>query len=291
MSNKSKNLTEARIVKDDEFYTRMEDIESEIPFYSHHFRGKKIYLNCDDPKKSNFYKYFSENFDKIGISELHCTHLPTSDSQPHIYRKHTSKEDYEDIKIESGDFRSEGCEGILSKCDIIISNPPFSLFREYYAQIKKYRKKFLIIGSQNAHTYKEFFEDFAKNKVWMGVSKPKAFHRPNGSVQKFGNICYHTNLSHAERDEELMLTSEYSENRYKKYENFDAIEVSKVSNIPKKYDGLMGVPISFLEKYCPNQFEIVGMDNELTKKTNGKSERFRIDGNTLYARIVIRHKR
>lgn len=217
------NLSAAKRAKNDEFYTQLTDIEKELRNYKKHFRGKTVLCNCDDPFES-------------GENEL--TELEGD-----------------------GDFRSEECLALLEEADVVVTNPPFSLFREYVATLMEYGKKFIAIGSQNAITYKEFFPLLKNDEVWPGVTHPKEFVQRNGEIKKFGNICWFTNLDIRKRHEELILVKKYAghEDEYPKYDNYDAIEVSKVVNIPLDYAGVMGVPITFLDKYSPDQFEIVGL--------------------------------
>ncbi len=266
----NKNLTAAKKAKNDEFYTQFPDIEKELCHYKPHFAGKVVFCNCDDPTWSNFWRYFHLNFAHLGLKKLIATHYDPNES--------TYKMEYEggnDTNVEigvktpllqNGDFRSEECIELLKEADIVVTNPPFSLFREYTAQLVKYGKKFVIIGNMNAITYKEFFPLMKDNKVWLGYMSPKTFMQPDGNEKKFGNVMWYTNLDIPKRHEPIDLIEHYSPEKYPKYDNYDAINVDKTLDIPKDYDGVMGVPISFLDKYCPEQFEIVGgsMDYEHT---------------------------
>ena len=249
------NLNKAKAAKNDEFYTRLEDIEKELKHYTEHFKGKVVYCNCDDANRSNFFKYFSTNFQKLGLKKLITSGL--KDNGTGIVAIQTG--DDIDIYDGNGDFRSEECIEFLKEADIVVTNPPFSLFREYVAQLMQYGKKFLILGSMNAITYKEIFPYIKNNELWLGITSVKDFIQPNGEIKKFGNICWFTNLEHKKRNEELILYKSYNPTEYPKYENYDTIEVSKVAEIPMDYDGVCAVPISFLDKYCPNQFRIVGL--------------------------------
>lgn len=272
---KGKNLSAAKTAKNDEFYTRLEDIEKELKHYKKHFRNKIVFCNCDDPEWSNFWRFFSTKFEFLGLKKLISTHH-VKDGQS--YKLELKKDingdgviDGEDLiktPLEGdGDFRSKESIEILKEADIIVTNPPFSLFREYIDLLMNYNKNFLIIGSQNAITYKEFFPLLKENKVWLGNTMAKKFIQPDGSEKTFGNICWFTNLSHKKRLEDLILYKFYegNEEEYQKYDNYNAIEVSKVKNIPVDYEGVMGVPITFLEKHNPEQFEIVGI-------TSGRDE-------------------
>ena len=249
------NLHKAKAAKNDEFYTRLEDIEKELEHYTEHFKGKVVYCNCDDANRSNFFKYFSTNFQKLGLKKLITSGLKNDGTG--VVAIQTG--DDIDIYDGNGDFRSEECIEFLKEADIVVTNPPFSCFRQYVAQLMQYGKKFLIIGNMNAITYKEIFSYIKNNELWLGITSIKDFIQPNGEIKKFGNICWLTNLEHKKRNEELILYKSYNPTEYPKYENYDAIEVSKVAEIPMDYEGVMGVPISFLDKYCPNQFGIVGL--------------------------------
>lgn len=299
MATKSSNsnLHRAAKVKNDEFYTRRADIEKELKHYKDQFQGKVIYCNCDDPFESDFFKYFAANFNALGLKKLITTSYvksPIVGKQLPLFEMRGLKPNgKEPIKIEvsevkdlnsdgaigledverllkddanavislkdNGDFRSEECVKLLKRADIVVTNPPFSLFREYVAQLMEHGKKFLIIGNDNAISYKEFFEVIKKNKVWSGYGKVKEFKQPDGTIKKFGNVGWYTNLDTTKRHEKLTLYKKYSPKEYTKYDNYNAIEVSKVSDIPMNYKGVMGVPVTFLDKYNPNQFEILGI--------------------------------
>ncbi|MDD3793607.1 MAG: adenine-specific methyltransferase EcoRI family protein [Candidatus Gracilibacteria bacterium] len=261
------NLRKANKAKNDEFYTQLSDIEKELGHYKQHFKGKTIFCNCDDPEESNFWKYFELNFEYLGIKKLVSTHF--EDEKPSYKleiigdRNHDGKINKLDIiktpLKQNGDFRSPECIEILKESDIIITNPPFSLFREYVAQLMEYNKTFLIIGNQNALTYKEIFKLIKDDKIWLGYTFPKEFRESNGNMKKFGNIAWYTNLEIQKRYEDLILYKIYNENNYMKYYNFDAINIDKVKEIPLDYSGFMGVPITFLNNYNPKQFEIIGL--------------------------------
>jgi hypothetical protein len=280
MANKS--LGAAKQAKNDEFYTRYDDIERELTHYREQFRGKVVYCNCDDPAESAFADYFKLNFDFLGLKKLICTRYAKSTlfnasesfhfDKPRMrgaYVLEISQEDKEQPKVfgktalsQEGDFRSDECVELLKEADIVCTNPPFSLFREYIAQLMKYEKKFLVIGSINVITYKEIFPLIKNNLLWGGYTNPKQFTSPSGEIEKLGNVQWWTNLDVSKRHEKLILIEKYSPEKYPHYDNYDAIEVSKTANIPVDFDGVMGVPISFLDKYNPEQFEIIG----ITKK-------------------------
>ena len=275
---KTKNLHEAKKTKNDEFYTLYEDVEKELRHYHHHLEGKIIYCNADKDW-SAFVNYFLENKDTIGYKELIYTHT---------------------------DFRSPECVELLKEADIVVTNPPFSLFREYISLLVEHDKKFLVIGNSNAIITKEIFPLVQNNKVWLGTGNVSTFLQPDGSEKKFGNICWFTNLEHNKRNEEIILVREYNEDDYPKYDNYNAINVDKVKDIPVDYDGVMGVPISFFSRYNPNQFEIIWQASGNTRKcapesvmsevgyTKNKEDRGGcpvLNGKRVYTRILIRHKK
>ncbi len=320
--SENRNLHVARRAAKDEFYTQLIDIEKELRHYKEHFRGKVIYCNCDDPRVSNFFKYFSLNFEHLGLKRLITTCYKNQqrdlfsrhDAEQAIWLEYTGDKDGNrmpdphEIEVHrlqgDGDFRSQECIELLKEADIVVTNPPFSLFREYVAQLMEYGKKFLIIGHQNAITYKEIFPFIKANKIWLGYGfqggaahfmsryedYATASDRKEGMIRVSG-VHWFTNLEHRKRNEELILYREYSSEEYPKYDNYDAIEVSKTKDIPMDWDGAMGVPITFLDKYNPEQFEIVGMDRPLITQLTGKQSRFRVNGKEKFARIVIQNKK
>ena len=294
---KNSNLTAAKNAKKDEFYTQLSDIENELRHYKQHFRGRTVLCNCDDPRVSNFFHYFAYSFEELGLRRLITTCYKNRDadlfsqneSERAIWLEYTGDKngnrvpDAEEIGLHElrgdGDFRSRECIELLRQADIVVTNPPFSLFREYVAQLVEYEKKFLIIGNKNAITYKEIFPLIKENKVWAGVRnwaggmwfESSNYDEPESDIVKVVNgkklknvpSIWFTNLDHTKRHEPLILTSRYTPEAYPKYDNYDAINVDKTADIPCDYDGVMGVPITFLDKYCPEQFEIVGMcENE-----------------------------
>ena len=301
MSNNS-NLHRAKKAKNDEFYTLLSYIENELRHYRDHFKDKVVYCNCDDPTQSNFVKYFQINFDKLNLKKLIATgYRKDSRGVKLVYDSDNKDANVEELEG-NGDFRSEECAKLLDESDIVVSNPPFSLFHEYVAQLVKYDKKFLIIGNMNAITYKEIFPLIKANKLWLGCGQTSAtwFQVPEDTENQFAKYvdgkkmvpvkaCWYTNLDHKKCHEFLTLTEKYDPARYPKFDNYDAINVDKTVDIPKDYYGVMGVPITFIDKYNPEQFEIVGelhhgSDNEFdyTKPI--------IDGKKKYTRILIRRK-
>ena len=287
----NKNLHKAKDNKKDEFYTQLSDIERELKYYKHHFKDKIVYCNCDDPRVSNFFHYFSYNFEKLGLKKLIATCYKNqsmdlfsqNDSEQAIYLEYTGDKngnfvpDPNEIGIKhlkgDDDFRSKESIDLLTQADIVVTNPPFSLFREYVAQLVEYDKKFVIVGHQNAITYKEIFKLIKENKLWLGYGfKGGAGHfinehyedyatatdRKEGMIRVSG-VHWFTNLEINKRHEDLILYKNYTLDEYSSYENFNAINVNKTKDIPVDYDGFMGVPITFLDKYNPDQFEIIGL--------------------------------
>lgn len=253
MANGNANLHRAKREKNDEFYTQYSDIEKELVHYKDFFNGKTVYCNCDTIA-SNFMKFFDDKFDEYGLKKLIITGLKSKGGI--LYQRTKNSVYVGDLKGD-GRFQSEECIEFLKECDVVVTNPPFSLFREYVALLMQYNKKFLIIGNMNAITYKEIFPLIKDNKLWLGTQYVKEFVSKIGEVKKFGNILWFTNLDHKKRHQEIDLYKKYNPEEYPKYDNFDAINVNKVADIPVDYCGVMGVPLTFLEKYCPDQFEII----------------------------------
>ena len=299
------NLHAAKRAKNDEFYTRIEDINKELSHYRNHFKGKAVFLNCDDPEWSNFWKFFELNFEFLGLKKLISTHFERDKPS---YKLEISGDVNGDGKVneldiiktpleQNGDFRSPECEALLEEADIVVTNPPFSLFREYIDLLVKHNKKFLVIGSQNAITYKETFPLIQTNKLWLGVTAPKVFTQPDGTEKKFGNICWFTNLKHKKRNEEIILVREYAQEEYPEYDNYYAINVDRTKDVPADYMGPVGVPITFLNVHNPSQFEILDANDfrkpHFTKvKPHGliKDADGAVNGKTKYARILVRRK-
>ncbi len=315
------NLHAANKAKKDEFYTQLVDIENELKHYKDHFCGKTVLCNCDDPRVSNFFHYFSYNFEQLGLKKLITTCYKNqnrdlfsqNDSERAIWleyfgdRNGNRVPDPEEIGIHyfkgDGDFRSQECIELLKEADIVVTNPPFSLFREYVAQLIKYEKKFLIIGNMNAITYKEIFPLIKEDRLWLGVTRHGTgsmwFRIPDNApftatgqkivdgkrYQTIGSTAWFTNLDHSLRHEELILYKSYSPEEYPTYDNYDAINVNKVTEIPCDYDGTFGVPITFLGCYNPSQFEIIKF-----RKGNDEKD-LSINGKCPYFRILIRRRR
>ena len=286
----NKKLHAANKAKKDEFYTQLPDIENELKHYKQHFKDKVVLCNCDDPRISNFFHYFSHNFEALGLKKLITTCyksqerdlFSSNDSERAIWLEYNGDRngnrvpDPEEIGIHyfngDGDFRSPECIELLKQADIVVTNPPFSLFREYVAQLMKYDKKFVIIGHQNAIGYHEIFPLIRDNKLWLGygfkggaghfISKYEdtatAGDHREGMIRVSG-VNWFTNLEIQKRHEDLILYKAYSPDDYRRYENFNAINIDKTSDIPINYDGVMGVPITFMDKYNPEQFEIIGL--------------------------------
>lgn len=347
------SMNAASRAKNDEFYTLLTDIEKEMRHYRKHFKGKTVFCNCDDPFESNFFKYFTLNFNRLGLRKLIATCYATSpiaNQQLSLFdilggsEKNKDKpykavvtqiydttgdggvdmfdvaelfKSGENILTElngDGDFRSKECLELLEESDIVVTNPPFSLFREYIATLMEYKKQFIIIGNSNAITYKEVFPLIMDNKVWLGVTRsgtgsmwfrvmddfPEKTGQKNEDgvrYQTIGNSAWFTNLDVKKRHEDLILVKRYNPEEYPKYDNYDAIEVSKIVDIPYDYAGVMGVPITFLGKYNPDQFEILGAtESEGKGFSNGLWDEFSsvaqplIGGKRRYKRIFIRNK-
>lgn len=277
---KNDNLHKAKEAKNDEFYTQIADIEKELKHYKEHFKGKTVFCNCDDPEWSNFWKYFHLNFGLLGLKKLVTTHYDASEPTYKMEYEGGNDADTTIGKItplkQNGDFRSPECIELLKEADIVVTNPPFSLFREYVAQLMEYEKSFIIWGNNNAITYKEFFPLLKDNKVWLGYTANKTcvfqlsddyqkwdekLTAQMNDGHKYGKcpaISIFTNLDIKKRHEKLILWKKYSPEEFPKYDNYDAINVDKVSDIPVDYDGIMGVPITFFDRYNPEQFEIIG---------------------------------
>ena len=295
MAQKNSNLHQAKRAKNDEFYTQLTDIEKEMVHYRPHFKGKVIFCNCDDARESNFFKYFANNFELLGIRKLITTGYKEN-GHGVVLEYEGDKNgnlivDPSEIKVTelkgNGDFRSEECIEYLKQADIVVTNPPFSLFREYMALLFRYSKEFIVIGNQNAITYKEIFPYIKENKLWLGNNYVKEFRQPDGEIKKFGNILWYTNIPHGKRSLPLDFYKTYNEKEFPKYDNYDAIEVSKVCDIPMDYYGVMGVPITFLDKYCPTQFEIVG---DACNGSDHEYDLFKpiLNNKFVYKRLLIR---
>ena len=293
------NLHAAKKEKNDEFYTRYEDIEAEVMKYRKQFKNKIVYLPCDDPaeKKSEFWSFFVNNFDAFSLKKLIATHYDENGKAYKIWiDEDTTGDGYiddTDAKQEdlegNGDFRSPECVEILKECDIVVTNPPFSLFREFIDIIISNNKQVLTIGSQNAFSYQEIFKLIKDNKLWTGYNTVKQFIQPDGTIKKFGNICWFTNLKTTKREEELILTKRYNNCDYSFYDNYTAINIDKVVDIPDDYTDIMGVPITFIDKYNPNQFEIIGLMASTTVTDTNFGYPY-INGKKKYARVLIKRK-
>ena len=284
----NKNLSKAKAAKNDEFYTLLSDIENELAHYKQHLKGKIVYCPCDDPNWSNFYLYFKDNFEVLGLERLIATYY--LEGRTSFKREYDGAKETDMLLNGSGDFRSAECQNILEEADIVVTNPPFSLFREFVSLLIQKQKQFLIIGNMNAITYKEIFKLIKQNKLWLGINPVKEFLQPDGTIKKFGNILWFTNLSHFKRNQPVDLYKTYNNQDYPKYDNYDAIEVSKVVNIPEDYYEPIGVPITFLDKYCPEQFEILGA------MTTTKVDEYNfgypyLAGKKVYARIIIKRRK
>ena len=352
------DLKAAKEGKNDEFYTQLDDIAKELKYYKQHFNGKVVLCNCDDPYESNFFKYFALNFNALGLKKLIATCYNGSpiagDELPLLFELENKEPKKIAYKVEitevsdynndgainladvqyliqndknvlsllkgNGDFRSFECIELLKEADIVVTNPPFSLFREYVAQLIKYEKKFVILGNMNAITYKEIFPLLKDNKMWIGNGfnlsmvfkttyantleanrqyvKNKGYN-PDENYVKTPAIAWFTNLDISKRHEKLDLYKHYSPEEYPKYDNYDAINVNVTANIPDDYYDVMGVPITFMDKYSPDQFEILGMSASAGYNPEivgipflgTKDARPLIKGKNTYARIFIQRKK
>ncbi len=323
-------LHKAKKSKNDEFYTILSDIEKELKHYKEHFENKVVFCNCDDPRVSNFFHYFSYNFEKLGLKKLITTCYKNlnmnlfsmHDVERAIYLEYEGEKhgnhvpSIEEIGVkqlkQNGDFRSKEAIELLKQSDVVVTNPPFSLFSEYIAQLIKYEKKFLIIGTWNAVTYKDVFPLIRDNKVWIGINSnrnfsgfivPKHYNldgtearvdEEGNRIVSSNNTCWFTNLDNKKRHEELILYKKYNPEEYPKYDNYNAIEVSRVNDIPIDYDGVMGVPITFMNKYNPKQFEIVGCSYAYGEPKGyhikGKDFNVSVNGTQKYKRLFIKKR-
>ena len=323
MARKATNelLQKAKKSKSDEFYTQFSDIERELQHYGNHFKGKTVYCNCDDPRVSNFHKYFTVNFHELGLKKLisscyrqQIDDLFSSCEHEHgYYSVYTGERNTEGEPVGSeiiyfkgdGDFRSPECIELLEESDVVVTNPPFSLFREYVDQLVRFKKEFLIIGNINAITYKEIFQMIKNNEVWLGVNLGRGISgfivpshyelygtetridNDGNRIVASNNCLWLTNLDTPVRHKELELSKRYSgnESEYQKYDNFDGINVDRTQDIPIDYDGAIGVPITFLHKFNPDQFEII----KFRKGNDGKD--LSVNGKCPYFRILVRNKK
>lgn len=326
-----KDLAQAKDAKKDEFYTQLSDIEKELVHYREYFRDKVVFCNCDDPYESNFFKYFALNFNALGLKKLIATCydgspiaqqelplFPEAETEPKrkAYKVEISEvpdldgngsTDLTDVQLllkssthnvkaelkQNGSFDSPESIELLKEADIVVTNPPFSLFREFVALLDKYNKQFIIIGNTNALTYKETFKMFQEDKIRTGYTNfnvgmyfqvpdswEKFHHIENGKkMARVSTSCWFTNLPVSKHNEELILIKHYTPEEYPKYDNYDAINVNTYTDIPCDFEGVIGVPITFLDKYNPAQFEIIKFrkgDDDKDLTINGKSPYFRI---------------
>ena len=299
MARNNSSLKTAQAVKNDEFYTQISDIEQEIGNYRKHFKDKIIYMPCDNPEWSNFWHVLKEQYIYLHYKKIIATFyngVVDTDKQPYKL-EYDGINEIKTLLGGNGDFRSKECTKILQESDIVITNPPFSLFREFVKWVMDADKKFLIIGNQNAITYKEIFPYLKENKMWLGYHNVKTFKQYDGSEKDFGNVCWFTNLDIKKRHDTLETGCLYDDDpsKYPTYDNYNAINCDKTNEIPDDYDGLIGVPITFLDKHCPAQYEIIDgigrysiLDNEATKK-EGKYLSM-INGEAKYFRLIIKRK-
>ena len=286
----NENLHKAKEAKNDEFYTQLNDVSEELRHYKEHFKNKIIFCNCDDPTSSAFWKYFHLNFEHLGLKKLIATHY---DKEKPTYKMEYEGGDDNDIEIGiktplegNGDFRNQECIDLLKKADIVVTNPPFSLFREYVNMLEEHNKKFLIIGNKNAITYKEFFPLLKDNKAWIGYSTPSEFDTPEGMTKKINGLCrWFTNLDIKKRHEKLILWKNYTSAEFPQYDNYDAINVDKVSNIPCDYCESWEVTEEEFKNLSAAEWEITR-----TGELNGKKSFFIIPAvNTELRKLLHEH--
>lgn len=330
---KNMALAAARRAKKDEFYTQLSDIEKEMCNYKEHFRNKTVLCNCDDPRVSNFFKYFSMNFEHLGLKRLIATCY--KNTMPQLFSEHKTEQavymiydgdrngnrmvDDEEIEVQrlkgDGDFRSDECIKLLKQADIVVTNPPFSLFREYVEQLIRFKKQFVILGNVNAISCAVCFRLMKENKMWLGQSihsGDREFGVPDDypltaagcrtdvdgrKYIRVKGVRWFTNLDYRNRHDELPLFRHYTPDAYPEFDNYKAVNVDKTKDIPCDYDGVMGVPITFMDKFCPEQFEILDANdfrrnNLVPRKSHGlvKDKEAAVKERTTYARILIRRK-
>lgn len=323
---KNRSLHKAKTAKQDEFYTQLSDIEKELMHYKRHFKNKVVLCNCDDPRVSNFFHYFAYNFETLGLKKLITTCYKNQDMD--LFSQHDCEQavyleyegdkngnrvpDLDEIEVKplqgDGDFRSTECVELLKHADIVVTNPPFSLFREYIAQLVKHDKRFLVVGNQGAINYKDIFNLILSGNIWLGHNNgDMAFKVPDHyeprktrywvddegkKWRSLGNACWFTNMDISKRHEDLILYKKYTPEEYRTYDNYNAIEVGQVKNIPMDYPGVMGVPVTFLDKHTKSQFEIVGSNrgvNQDINKIYGRSSY--LGGKETFSRLFIKNKK
>ncbi len=295
--SKNKKLNNAIKNKNDEFYTQLKDIEKELENYKKFLKNKTIYCNCDNPKFSNFFKYFFDNFESLQLKELIVSYKEKEQGFYLIYNKSNKELKLKKLK-ENGDFRSEECINLLKKADIVITNPPFSLFKDFVDLLLKEKKYFLIIGNSNALSFKKILENIMANKIRLGINCVRWFLLPDGNLCEGARSFWYTNLDLKRNYQRLDVSKSYSTAEYFEYDNYKAIEVSRTKDIPYNFEGIMGVPITFLSKYNPEQFKIIGADYQVkdgelayiaNKNWKGKFDRAYLNGKRLYSRIFIKN--
>ena len=294
MGDRNLNVILARREKKDEFYTKLEDIANELQHYRKHLVGKVIYCNCDDYRYSNFYRYFRENFERLGLKKLVATCYQNELSGKALKAEFDGTESISELNGD-GDFRSEECLELARECDVIVTNPPFSLFIPYFQKLIDEEKKFIIVGSNLAVTNSNAFPHLKTRDVWLGVGQCREFDTPYDIEPKLVQALWFTNLEHGSAIPRIPLVRRYKgfEAEFRKYDNCEAIEVPKVAEIPYDFEGVMGVPISFMEKWNPEQFEVVGafgggpsiIGIPFTIDCDGI-----LDGEHKFARILIKNR-
>lgn len=315
---KNTNLNAAGNAKEDEFYTKITDIEKELKHYRKHFKDKIVFCNCDDPETSNFWKYFQLNFGLLELKKLISTHFEKEKPSYKLeYSMIPDEKGQYSLKVvqtrlkQNGDFRSSECIEILKEADIVVTNPPFSLFKEYISQLIEYEKHFLVIGRETAITNKAIWQYLKDNKIWLGYQsgdmefvvpdyyepRKTRYREENGiKYRSLGNACWFTNLDISKRHEDLIVYKKYNPEEYRMYDNYDVINVNKLTDIPDDYYEIMGVPITLMHKHNPEQFELIGLLAGNTKglagiqSKTGKDGPY-IDGKLKFGRVLVRRIR
>lgn len=295
--SKNKKLNNAIKNKNDEFYTLLKDVEKELDIHKDFFKDKIVYCNCDNPKFSNFFKYFFDNFERLQLKELIVSYKEEEQGFYLIYNRSNKELKLKKLE-ENGDFRSDECIDLLKKSDIVVTNPPFSLFKDFINLLLEEKKYFLIIGNSNALSFKKILENIKANKIRLGINCVRWFFSPNGDLCEGARSFWYTNLDIKQKYQRLNVSKSYSTTKYLEYDNYKAIEISKTKDIPYDFEGIMGVPITFLSKYNPEQFEIIGADYQVkdgelshiaNKEWKGKLDRAYLNGKRLYSRIFIKN--
>ncbi len=286
----NKNFRMAKMNKNDEHYTRLPDVANEVQYYKDYFRGKVVYCNCDKHEESHFWHFFATNFKELGLKRLISTYYDKKERPKRVECLYENGEfvGYVYTLSGNGDFRSPECVETLKKADVVVTNPPFSLFRDFVNLMMEHNKNFLIIGSANAVSYKDMFQYIKDGRVWLGETMPKEFIEPNGMIKEFHNIVWYTNIQSSGSRKLWEPSALYDPEKYNKYDGYDIIDVPRTRNIPADYDGVMGVPITYLTKHDPEKYEILGIANHV--RWIGWECKTVVNGKNTYNRLLIRKK-